>query len=61
MHLREYLAGLGDVKAARLFKVSARTAKSWRLGYRIPRPHNAERIVKLSPVTYEGIYGPRTS
>jgi len=59
MDLRDYLTHLGDEKTAALFGVSRRTAKSWRLGYRRPRPHHAERIVQASPVTYAGIYGPK--
>ena len=54
--LAEYIAEVGDEKAAAMFGVKTRTAKSWRLGDRYPRPEQAKVIVENSPVTYEGIY-----
>lgn len=56
MNLPEYIAEMGDDKAARLFGVTKRTAMSWRLRDRFPRPAQAEVIVSKSPVTMEGIY-----
>lgn len=56
MTLPEYIASMGDEKAARLFGVERRTVMSWRLRSRIPRPKQAEVIVEKSPVTMEGIY-----
>lgn len=56
MKLKEYIEQVGDEQAAKLFKVKTRTALSWRLGERRPRKEHAARIVKVSPVTYEGIY-----
>ena len=56
MTLPEYIASMGDEKAARLFGVEKRTVMSWRLRDRTPRPVQAERIVANSPVTLEGIY-----
>jgi len=54
---REYLERLGDQKAAKLFSVSERTAQSWRLGDRVPRPEQAKAIIAVTPLTYESIYG----
>lgn len=58
MTLPEYIAQMGDEKAGRLFGVETRTAMSWRLRSRIPRPKQAEVIVDRCPVTMEGIYSP---
>ena len=58
MRLSDYIALIGDQKAAQLWQVSRRAVQSWRLGVRYPRPEIAARIVQTSPVTYEGIYGP---
>ena len=57
MTLIEYIETVGDAAAAKVFGVKVRTAKSWRLGDRIPRPKIAKRIIRLAPLTYEGIYG----
>lgn len=59
MELTEYIELIGDEKAAAIWKVKPRTAQSWRLRERTPRPEQAEAIVATSPVTYEGIYGPK--
>lgn len=56
--LPEYIAQMGDEKAARLFGVETRTAMSWRLRSRTPRPAQAKVIVERSPVTMDGIYSP---
>ena len=50
------LGEVGDAAAAKRFGVAKRTAQSWRLGERTPRPEQAAVIVKKSPVTFEGIY-----
>jgi hypothetical protein len=57
MDLKTYIEEVGDEQAARLFRVKKRTAQSWRLGARTPRPAQAKVIVKKSPVTFAGIYG----
>lgn len=54
--LPDYIAQMGDEKAARLFGVETRTAVSWRLRERMPRPRQAKVIVERSPVTMDGIY-----
>ena len=59
MKLSAYIALLGDEKAAQLWSVKVRTVQSWRLGERTPRRDQAALIVRTSPVTYEGIYGPK--
>lgn len=56
VNLPEYIAQMGDAKAAKLFGVSERTVMSWRLRDRIPRPTQAKNIVSKSPVTMDGIY-----
>jgi hypothetical protein len=58
VNLPEYIAQMGDEKAARVFGVSRRTVMSWRLRNRLPRPAQAKRIVETSPVTIAGIYSP---
>lgn len=61
--LSEFIAEIGDEEAGRLFGVSARAAKSWRLRDRYPRPETADRIVVRTSgrVTHEGIYGGASS
>jgi hypothetical protein len=54
--LPDYIAEVGDERAAKLFKVKPRTAMSWRLRTRFPTKDQADVIVKKSPVTYDGIY-----
>lgn len=56
MDLIAYIKEVGDLAAAKRFGVTKRTAQSWRLRERTPRPEQAAVIVKKSPVTYEGIY-----
>jgi hypothetical protein len=58
MTLPTYIAQMGDEKAARLFGVKTRTAMSWRLRTRFPRPEQARVITERSPVTMDGIYSP---
>jgi hypothetical protein len=55
---RAYLASIGDAEAARILGITRRTAKSWRLGYRQPRPTQAREIVTRTPwVSMSDIYG----
>ena len=59
--LPEFIAKIGDDKAAKLFstrgrRVKARTAMSWRLRTRFPTKDQADVIVKKCEVTYDGIY-----
>lgn len=56
MNLSDYIAEIGDKQFAGKFGVSERTAMSYRLRDRKPKPELAERIVAESPVTWEGIY-----
>jgi hypothetical protein len=56
MTLPDYIKQVGDEKAAEVFGVSPRTAMSWRLRDRFPRPQQARKIIASSPVTMEGIY-----
>lgn len=53
---QRYLNQLGDEKAAMLFGVARRTAQSWRLGERRPRPDQAKEIIDKTPLTYANIY-----
>lgn len=53
---QQYLHQLGDEKASRLFGVARRTAQSWRLGERKPRPDQAKAIIDKTPLTYASIY-----
>ncbi len=53
--LSEYIKTIGDEKAAQIFGVELRTAKSWRLGERTPRTSKISVILKKTPVTYDGI------
>jgi hypothetical protein len=58
MTLPDYIAAVGDDRAARLFRVTERTAQSWRLGTRLPRPAKAVEIVKRTKgrVSLAGIF-----
>ena len=44
MRLNEYIAEIGDRKAAEIFKVSHRTTQAWRTGRRRPMPDKAREI-----------------
>lgn len=57
MNLKDFIASVGDEKAAKMFGVKIRTAAAWRRGERIPHSTHAKRIMKKSPVTPDGIYG----
>jgi hypothetical protein len=54
--LQALIQNLGDEQAARLFRVKKRTAMSWRLGERRPRPKQARVIVENSNITFDDIY-----
>ena len=45
MNLSEYIKRKGTKEAAELFGVSEAAAKSYRYGWRVPRPEVANRIV----------------
>lgn len=63
MKLQDFIRKVGDEEAARIFGVKKRSAMSYRLGERKPRPAAARRIVKntkkhpLGPLTLEDVYG----
>lgn len=48
MKLSEYISMVGDSVAAELFGVTERTAESWRLLERRPRPEKAREIEKVT-------------
>lgn len=56
--LPEFIAELGDSKAARLFGVTERAVQSWRRRERLPRPAMAARIIEAAAgrVSMAGIY-----
>ena len=56
MCLDDYIQQLGKDKAARLFQVKPRTINSWLAWERRPSRRKAAEIIKISPVTFEGIY-----
>lgn len=56
MRLSKYIEDIGDKAFAERFEVSERTAMSYRLHERMPKPELAQKIVEQSPVTWEGIY-----
>jgi hypothetical protein len=57
MTLREYIQKIGDQAFAQKFNCSKRAAAAYRLHERYPRPELAQRIVRHTRVTWEGIYG----
>lgn len=57
MNLPEYIRSLGVEEFSRRYSVSERAAVSWLYRQRTPRAAVARRIVKDSPVTWDGIYG----
>jgi DNA-binding transcriptional regulator YiaG len=57
MKLSDYIKDMGDVKFAALIGCSKHAARSWRLGERRPRPEQARKIVKKTPITMDEIYG----
>lgn len=58
MNLPSFIEQVGDEKAAKLFRVKIRTAKSWRLKERRPKDKHAEKVIKGSNgmLDYESIY-----
>ena len=61
MNLSDYIKAKGEDEAARLFRVSIHTIKSWRYGQRNPRPDKANEIVATTggEVSLSGIYAKR--
>ncbi len=57
MRLSDYIKQIGREAFCKKFKVKDRTAYSWERVERYPSKAVAQRIVKRTPVTYEGIYG----
>lgn len=55
--LSEYIEAVGMERFAKRFRWTLRRVKAYRYRERVPRGKDAERIVELTPVTYEGIYG----
>jgi len=57
--LKEYISALGDEQAAKVLGISARAARSYRTGHRLPRPAIAAQMVKRSKgkLTMQAIYG----
>lgn len=56
MDLPEYIARVGDAAFAAVVGITERTAMSYRLRQRQPRPKVARKIIELTPVTWSGIY-----
>ena len=56
--LCRFIDEVGDKAAAEIAGISVRTAASYRLGERVPRPDIAQRFVDTGRVTWEGIYKP---
>ncbi len=59
LDLRTYINTMGDEAAAKLLGISVRAARSYRTGWRLPRPDKANSMVKRSKgkLTLEAIYG----
>ena len=57
--LSRYIKFLGYKKAAKDFKCSEASCKSWRYGYRQPSIAQAKQIIKVTEgrLNYESIYG----
>jgi DNA-binding transcriptional regulator YdaS (Cro superfamily) len=58
MDLSKYIETIGDHAASKLFGVSYWTARSWRLGTRVPRARKAREVVRATggKVGLSGIY-----
>lgn len=54
--LSKAIAAIGDAEAARIGRVSERTAKAYRLGDRRPSPEVARRFVDADLTDWDGIY-----
>jgi len=61
MELGAYISQIGVKAFAQKFSITERAAVSYKQGVRKPRPAVAARIIKDSPVTWEGIYKPQKS
>lgn len=63
MNLSLYISLVGDEAAAEMFGIRARTAMSYRLGERKPRPEVAQKIIDKTngKVDWQGIYAPTES
>lgn len=57
MKLPKYIEMMGDEAFASLIGVTKHAARSWRTGERTPRPEQARKIVKKTPLTMDDIYG----
>jgi transposase len=57
--LQTYIQTLGNKEAAKIFKCSAATCKSWRYGHRQPSIRQAHKIIRATKgrINYEVIYG----
>lgn len=60
MNLSDYVKQVGARTFAEKFGITERAALAYQYGTRRPRARVAQKIVKSSPVTWEGIYGSQT-
>ena len=60
MNLPEYINTIGPTAAQTLFTAAPATIKAWRLGYRIPSPEAARRIIDATggKLGWNDIYPP---
>lgn len=60
MTLQEFIARKGDAVIAQQLGAKPRTVASWRRGERLPRPHQARRLVELSEgaLSLDAVYAP---
>jgi hypothetical protein len=56
MTLSEYIRQVGVPAFSKKFRVKQRTVVSYMYGARRPRPKLAEKIVRETPVGWDGIY-----
>ncbi|ODT97285.1 MAG: hypothetical protein ABS82_01135 [Rhodanobacter sp. SCN 67-45] len=59
MTLPEFITELGDAEFAHRTSTPIRTVQSWRRRERVPRPSQAQEIIRLfgDRLDFEGIYG----
>lgn len=59
MTLPEFITELGDAEFARRTRTPIRTVQSWRRRERMPRPSQAQGIIRIADgrLDFEGIYG----
>ena len=57
--LQIYIQNVGNKKAAKIFKCSAASCKSWRYGHRQTSIRQAHKIIRATNgiINYEVIYG----